>query len=177
MSGYGCHSFRMINSEGEAVFVKFHWQCHQEKEQLTWEETEKIQGVDPDYSKRELFELIEAGGEVKWTLFLQVMKPEEVNTIDFDPFDVTKVIVPRRKASPCLIHPNWCISYQRSGRAHSFPCTKLEISSLTAIPKIITEMSSRQPSLLAHLSQVLSYRQIPYCSGERSFIEMLSISV
>lgn len=91
MSGYGCHTFRMVNDASDSCYVKFHWKCHQKKNQLTWEETEKIQGVDPDFSKRELFELLENGGEVKWTMYLQVMKPEELTTIDFDPFDVTKV--------------------------------------------------------------------------------------
>ena len=101
MSGYGCHTFRMVNDASDSSYVKFHWKCHQKKNQLTWEETEKIQGVDPDFSKRELFELLENGGEVKWTMYLQVMKPEELTTIDFDPFDVTKVM-PR-----ILVHKNF----------------------------------------------------------------------
>jgi len=91
MSGYGCHTFAMVNAEGDRHFIKWHWRCHQKKERFNWEETEKIQGVDPDYSKRELFELIENGGEVKWTLELQVMKPEQVHQLGYDALDVTKV--------------------------------------------------------------------------------------
>lgn len=81
----------MVNADGDQNYVKFHWRCHQEKERFDWEETEKIQGVDPDYSKRELFELIENGGSVKWTMYLQVMNPDDLQEVDFDPFDVTKV--------------------------------------------------------------------------------------
>lgn len=113
MSGYGCHTFAMVNANGERHYVKFHWECHQKKEQFNHDETLRIQGIDPDYSKRELFELIENGGEAKWvarfvlsstflqslitsfysrwTMSIQVMKPEEVPNLDFDPFDVTKV--------------------------------------------------------------------------------------
>lgn len=81
----------MVNADNDAVYVKFHWECLQKKEQFNQEETEKIQGVDPDYSKRELFELIEGGGDCRWIMSLQVMKPEQAATVDFDPFDVTKV--------------------------------------------------------------------------------------
>jgi catalase len=34
---------------------------------------------------------IEKGGDARWKLFVQVMKPEEAATASFDPFDVTKV--------------------------------------------------------------------------------------
>jgi len=91
MSGYGCHTFGMVNAAGERKWVKFHWKCHQEKVRFDGDEVEKIQGVDPDYSKRELYELLEGGGEVKWTMQLQVMDPEDVEKVNFDPFDVTKV--------------------------------------------------------------------------------------
>jgi len=88
---YSCHTFALVNAQGERNYVKFHWKCKQPKRQLTQEQCEKIQGVDPDYSKRELFELLEEGGEVKWVMEIQVMTPEDLTTIDFDPFDVTKV--------------------------------------------------------------------------------------
>lgn len=50
-------------------------------------------GEDPDYSKRDLWEAIEAGEEIEWTAKVQIMEPEQadVNQLGFDPFDVTKV--------------------------------------------------------------------------------------
>lgn len=48
-------------------------------------------GVDPDYSKRQLYETIEGGGSYKWTMMVQVMTPQEAADASFDPFDVTKV--------------------------------------------------------------------------------------
>lgn len=65
MSGYGCHTFALVNEQGDRHYVKFHWECHQQKEQFNHDETLRIQGIDPDYSKRELFELLENGGEAK----------------------------------------------------------------------------------------------------------------
>jgi catalase len=34
---------------------------------------------------------IEKGGTAEWTMKVQVMQPEDVATLDFDPFDVTKI--------------------------------------------------------------------------------------
>jgi catalase len=27
MSGYGCHTFAMVNAEGDRHFIKWHWRC------------------------------------------------------------------------------------------------------------------------------------------------------
>jgi len=90
-SAYGCHTFRWVNSNGEAVFVKYHWRPNFEPKQFDFDETLRTQGLDPDYSKRQLFELIKGGGTIAWTLCIQVMTPEQATKTSFDPFDVTKV--------------------------------------------------------------------------------------
>lgn len=46
-------------------------------------------GEDPDYAKRDLYETIEKGGNVKWTMKVQTMTPEEATQVDFDPFDIS----------------------------------------------------------------------------------------
>ncbi|WRT66017.1 uncharacterized protein IL334_002968 [Kwoniella shivajii] len=79
-SAYGCHTFKWVNAEGKFVYVK-----------LDFNETMMTQGVDPDYSKRQLFETIKNGGSYKWTMMIQVMTPEETSKVSFDPFDVTKI--------------------------------------------------------------------------------------
>jgi catalase len=38
-------------------------------------------GRDPDYAKRDLFEHISKGGDARWTMFIQVMKPEEAASV------------------------------------------------------------------------------------------------
>ena len=63
------------------------------QKQFTGPEAVRICGEDPDYSKAQLWDLIESGGEVEWTAKVQIMKPEEADAelLGFDPFDVTKV--------------------------------------------------------------------------------------
>ncbi|RKU45288.1 hypothetical protein DL546_006241 [Coniochaeta pulveracea] len=92
-NGYGCHTFKWVNGNGEFVYIKYHFMAKHGTKQFTDEEAVKMCGEDPDYSKRELWETIEAGQEVEWTAYVQVMKPEDADPdkLGFDPFDVTKV--------------------------------------------------------------------------------------
>ncbi|PUU79166.1 catalase [Tuber borchii] len=98
MNGYGCHTFKWVNKEGQFVYVKYHFICDQGSEQLTWGEAKKKYGDDPDFFKKDLWEAIEKGEPVTWTAKVQVMKPEQADAakLGFDPFDVTK-IWPRTK--------------------------------------------------------------------------------
>ncbi|GAA6051875.1 hypothetical protein JCM3770_005515 [Rhodotorula araucariae] len=91
MSGFGCHTFRLVNKEGGYVFIKFHWVPDHPTKNWTFDEAVKMCGEDPDFSKRELWEHIEKGGVAKWTMKIQTMTPEEATKTSFDPFDVTKV--------------------------------------------------------------------------------------
>ncbi|KAI0457079.1 heme-dependent catalase [Xylaria acuta] len=91
--GYGCHTFKWINQKGEFVYIKYHFIAKHGQKQFDRAEATKWSGVDPDYSKRDLWSTIENGEEIEWTAKVQVMKPEEADpdVLGFDPFDVTKV--------------------------------------------------------------------------------------
>ncbi|TBU52607.1 catalase [Dichomitus squalens] len=91
MSGYGVHTFRWVNKEGSYVFVKYHWISKQGVKQWSHDEATRVCGEDPDYSKRDLFEHIEKGGDARWTMMVQVMQPEQIASINFDPFEPTKI--------------------------------------------------------------------------------------
>ncbi|PVH69568.1 putative vegetative catalase [Cadophora sp. DSE1049] len=91
--GYGCHTFKWVNKNGEFVYIKYHFLAEHGQKQFTADEAMRISGVDPDYSKRELWETMERGEEVGWTAYVQIMQRQEAdaNLLGFDPFDVTKV--------------------------------------------------------------------------------------
>lgn len=90
--GYGCHTFKWVNKEGKFVYIKYHFIANHGQKQFTEPEASRISGEDPDYSKRDLWETIERGEEVKWTAYIQVMQPDDADpeNLGFDPFDVTK---------------------------------------------------------------------------------------
>jgi catalase len=92
MQGFGVHSYRMVNAEGESVFVKFHWTPKQGTHSLVWDEAAKIQGADADFHRRDLWEAIEAGEYPEWELGLQIFTEEDADRFSFDVLDATKII-------------------------------------------------------------------------------------
>ncbi|KAL0246719.1 hypothetical protein GEMRC1_007930 [Eukaryota sp. GEM-RC1] len=91
MDGFGVHTFKWVNETGNAVYIKYHWLCQQQKQDFTDEDAEKMCGTDPDFAKRNLFEQVENGSELKWKFSVQIMTIDQSQTVDFDPFDCTKV--------------------------------------------------------------------------------------
>ncbi|WP_445491978.1 catalase KatA [Niallia sp. 03133] len=91
MHGFGSHTFKWVNKEGEAVWIKYHFKTEQGVKNLAVDAAAKIAGENPDYHTEDLFNAIEKGDFPAWTLYVQIMPFEDANTYRFDPFDVTKV--------------------------------------------------------------------------------------
>ncbi len=81
MQGFGVHTFRLVNAEGESHFVKFHWKPKLGTHSLVWDEAVKISGADPDFHRRDLWEAIEAGEYPEWELGLQVFTEEQADAL------------------------------------------------------------------------------------------------
>ncbi|MCM2356498.1 MAG: catalase [Arenimonas sp.] len=92
MQGFGVHSYRLVNAQGESVFVKFHWTPMAGTHSLVWDEAVKISGADPDYHRRDLWERIEAGAYPTWELGVQVFTEEQAEAFSFDILDATKIV-------------------------------------------------------------------------------------
>ncbi len=92
MEGFGIHTFRLINEEGKAHFVKFHWKPLLGMHSVVWDEAQKINGQDPDFHRRDLHEAIEAGAYPEWELGVQIIPEEDEHKFDFDLLDPTKLI-------------------------------------------------------------------------------------
>ncbi|MGZ8358383.1 MAG: catalase [Telluria sp.] len=92
MQGFGVHTFRLVNAEGESRFCKFHWTPLQGTHSLVWDESAKITGADADYHRRDLWESIEAGAYPEWELGVQVFTEEQAEGFPFDVLDPTKIV-------------------------------------------------------------------------------------
>ena len=92
MQGFGVHTFRLVNSEGESVFCKFHWKPKFGTHSLAWDEAVKISGADPDFHRRDLWEAIESGDFPEWELGLQIFTEAQSEAFSFDVLDATKLI-------------------------------------------------------------------------------------
>jgi catalase len=92
MQGFGVHTFRLVNAKGEWHFVKFHWTPTAGTHSLDWDESVKIGGADPDYTRRDLWESIESGVFPEYELGLQIFTEAQANAFSFDVLDATKVV-------------------------------------------------------------------------------------
>jgi catalase len=92
MQGFGVHTFRFVNAEGESQFVKFHWNPVYGTHSLVWDEAVKISGADPDFHRRDLWEAIETGAFPEWELSVQLFTEEQADAFSFDVLDATKLI-------------------------------------------------------------------------------------
>ncbi len=92
MEGFGVHTFRLVNKEGQARFVKFHWKPKLGMQSVLWDEALKINGADPDFHRRDLWDAITEGSPPEWELGLQVFDDAFAEKFDFDVLDATKII-------------------------------------------------------------------------------------
>ncbi len=92
MQGFGVHTFRLIDKQGRATFVKFHWTPKAGTHALDWDESVKIAGADADYTRRDLWESIESGIFPEYELGFQLFTEEQANGFSFDVFDPTKLV-------------------------------------------------------------------------------------
>ncbi|MFD2366608.1 catalase [Pseudoduganella sp. GCM10020061] len=110
MQGFGVHTFRLVNAEGQSVFCKFHWNPLQGTHSLVWDEAVKLIGADPDFHRRDLWEAIEAGEFPEYELGLQVFTEEEAEKFGFDVLDPTKIVpeemVPLRPVGRMVLNRN-----------------------------------------------------------------------
>ncbi|MBY0222858.1 catalase [Sporosarcina aquimarina] len=91
MEGFGVNTFRFINEQGKAHFVKFHWKPKLGVHSLVWDEAQKISGKDPDFHRRDLWESIENGNFVEFELGVQLLEEKDEFKFDFDILDPTKI--------------------------------------------------------------------------------------
>lgn len=91
MEGFGVHTFRFVNEQGKARFIKFHWKPVLGVHSLVWDEAQKLGGKDPDFHRRDLYEAIEMGNYPEYELGVQMIDEEDEFKFDFDVLDPTKV--------------------------------------------------------------------------------------
>ncbi|MBO9601228.1 MAG: catalase [Novosphingobium sp.] len=92
MEGFGVHTFRLLNAKGKSTFVKFHWKPKQGLQSVVWNEAVKINGADPDFHRRDLWDAINSGDFPEWELGVQLFDDAFADTFDFDVLDATKLI-------------------------------------------------------------------------------------
>ncbi|OMJ29102.1 Catalase-A [Smittium culicis] len=92
MNGYSGHTLALVGSDGSHRFVKWHFKTDQGIKNIDAGKAAALAGTDPNYSTRDLFNSIEKGEHPSWSVYIQVVEPDQVDKLGFDLFDVTKVL-------------------------------------------------------------------------------------
>jgi catalase len=92
MEGFGIHTFRLVDGAGKSTFVKFHWRPKLGSQSVVWDEALKINGADPDFHRRDIWNAIESGDFPEWELSIQILDDKVISKFPFDILDSTKLI-------------------------------------------------------------------------------------
>lgn len=59
--GYGCHTFTWVNLQGERTLIKYTFKKKGGQKFMDFDQVQKWSGIDPDYSKKDMYNQIEGG--------------------------------------------------------------------------------------------------------------------
>ena len=90
MEGFGVNTYKWVNAEGKAVYIKYHWKPKAGVETIDRHEATRLAGEDPDIATRDLYGAIASGKMVEYELFVQIMEVADELKQGFDPLDATK---------------------------------------------------------------------------------------
>jgi catalase len=123
MDGNGVHAYKFVNAQGGVSYVKFHWKSLQGEKNLTAKEASTVQGKSFNHATEDLIDAINAGNFPRWDLYVQVLKPEQLGSFDYDPLDPTKVWpdVPEVKVGTMTLNRNPANVFQETEQAAFAP--------------------------------------------------------
>ncbi|MFD1260592.1 catalase [Entomomonas asaccharolytica] len=90
MRGSSVHAYKFVNAKNEVHYVKLHWVPLQGMKNLDPKQVEETQGRDYSHMTNDLVAAINKGDFPKWDLYIQVLKPEDLDKFEFNPLDATK---------------------------------------------------------------------------------------
>jgi catalase len=90
MEGFGVNTYMWVNTEGKAVYIKYHWKPKAGLETIDRHEATRLAGEDPDAATRDLRDTIGSGKTVEFELYVQTMELADELKQTFDPLDPTK---------------------------------------------------------------------------------------
>lgn len=164
MEGFGIHTFKLINSEGQTKFVKFHWKPLLGVHSLVWDETQKIAGKDPDFNRRDLWENIENGNFPEWELGIQLLDLADEFKFDFDVLDCTKLwpeeIIPVKRIGKMTLDRNVTNFFAETEQVAFCPANLVPGIDFTNDPMLQGRIFSYLDTQISRLGGV-NFHQIP----------------
>ncbi len=164
MEGFGVNTFRLLNDQNEATFVKFHWRPKLGTQSTCWDEAVKLAGADPDYHRRDLHEAIAAGNFPEWEFGVQLLSQAEADALPFDILDATKLIpeelVPIRIVGRMVLDRNPDNFFAETEQVAFLPTNMPPGIDVSEDPLLQGRLFSYQDTQLSRLGTV-NFHQIP----------------
>jgi catalase len=91
MHGYSGHTFKLCKDDGSFVYTQIHVRADGGFKTLDNATASRLTGENPDYGIQSLFEAIENKNYPKWTVYAQIMTPEQAESFRYNILDLTKV--------------------------------------------------------------------------------------
>jgi catalase len=120
MNGYSGHTFKFTKEDGSFSYVQIHVKTDQGSVNLNNDEAAHLSMTDPDHATRDLFNAIKRGEYPTWTVYIQVLSPEQAENFRWNIFDLTKVW-PQGEVP---LRPVGKITLNRNVRPFPFPTPK-----------------------------------------------------
>ena len=95
MHGYIGHTHKLVNKNGDWVYMQLHFKSKQGTDFITQEDSANY---SPDFSTKDLYEAIEKGDYPSYTAYVQTMTPEQAEQFRYNILDLTKVRLRRPRA-------------------------------------------------------------------------------
>ncbi|RFU33938.1 hypothetical protein B7463_g2416, partial [Scytalidium lignicola] len=91
MNGYSGHTYKFVKADGTFNYVQIHLKTDQGVKTFNNEEAGKLASENPDWNTEDLFNAIQRGEHPSWTVYVQVLSPEQAEKFRWNVFDLTKV--------------------------------------------------------------------------------------
>ena len=91
MDGSGIHAYKWVAADGKVTYVKYTWKTRQGVHNLTAKEAAATTSKDWGHQTTDLYESVRAGKYPMWDLYIQTLRPEQLNDFTFNPLDATKI--------------------------------------------------------------------------------------
>jgi len=92
MHGFGSHTFKWVNAEGQPIWVKYHFKTNQGIKNMTNEVAAELAAANPDYHTEDLYNSIANGDFPSWRVCVQLIPYEVGLERPNELFDVTKTM-------------------------------------------------------------------------------------
>ncbi len=80
----------LLHCSRQRSYIKYRLLSVQGIQNLSQAEAQRVSGIDPDFSKREMWQHIHEGGTAEWIVQLQMLSDADIASFSVNPFDCSK---------------------------------------------------------------------------------------